>query len=136
MLRGADTCLLGVAVGFDPEDGVLVGDGCEIGCWGVAIDGDVGASAWHLLEIAIDDRWTLGYRYLNELTGSAASPAQDYTPVGGAYVLDPVATLSKHGDEKPLTLPVRHAERETRCAAPVSVGTGAPLPALGERRCN
>ena len=107
-------------VGFDSEDGIPVGDGCEVGCGSVAIRGDVGASPWHLLDVALEDRWTLGYGYLDELNGSASSPAQDCAPVSGAYVLDPVATIAKHGHEKPLSLPVGHAEREPGRAATVA----------------
>ena len=38
--------------------------------------------------------------------------AQHDTAVRGAYILDPVAAISEHGHQEPVSLPVRHAERE------------------------
>jgi hypothetical protein len=116
----ADTSRSGVGVWIDPEDGVLVSYGREIGHGSIAIDWDMRPSARHLLDIPLDDRWTLGYGNLNELTGPASSPAKHRTPISGAYVLDPVATIAEHGDEKPLSLPFRHAERKTGHAATVA----------------
>ena len=120
----------GVSVRFDAEHRILIGNCCEIGCGSVPIDWNVRTSSRNLLQVPLDDRWTLGWRYLDELAGPASSASQDHMPIGGAHVLDPVTTISEHGDKKPLSPPVRHAEREARDAATVASANfeGYPSP--------
>src|SRR5215472_18493882 len=75
----------------DPEHGVTRRDGLEVGHGRVPVDRYVRARAWHLLQVALDDRRTLAHRHLGQPACHRAAVPQRRPAPRRSHVLDPVA---------------------------------------------
>ena len=92
----------------DSEYGVARGDGGKVIQPGAWIDGNVAATAWSDLTIALKNWSAIISGNLLQPHVVATTFKQAGGAIGSADVLNPTATLSQHGDEIALVFQMNH----------------------------